>query len=124
MMTKEFALEECRRIWYILSDNINFMKADVEGTKNYIFGCPCCQYVCEKLNHDGVEHGMHRSKCRLCPLKSLWGTKCDDNMRSPYTKWVRGHYNNNYDYLSLYAWQIAYAADTELMNIYLKEMNS
>lgn len=126
MITKTFALEECKRIWTILSLDIQKDKTDIDGIEKYVYNCPCCQYVCDRLKHDGWSYYMKKDKhCTICPLKKIWpGNNCEDSL-SPYVMWkiYRVEFSERPELAVKGAHEIADASDTELMFIYLKEMN-
>lgn len=124
-LTKIKALEECSRIWTALSERICIDKRSVDGALDYIYQCPCCQYVCDRLKYNGLSHGMKKFQCSFCPLKNLWGENQCEGFNSPYALWGRYQYSRApyNEYAIEAAKEIVDFTDTLLMYLYLMEMN-
>lgn len=138
-LTKIEALEECVRIWSVLRDNPLYKKIHVDGAENYIFECPCCQYVHDKITQN-PKYGMTDEMCFFCPLKPLWNNFEDcgngaifcEHETSPYAAWrkLKEYYNTIPSHRTQIAGDISKTADkivkgsNEILHyLYLKEMN-
>lgn len=77
-MTRLQAIKETWLLW----DRICEEELNCKPKTNFLYDCPCCQYVYDLDDIDN--RGMALHDCRQCPLFDLWGSTCqsDDSVFS------------------------------------------
>ncbi len=98
-MTKEESIDLSIIIWEKLAKDGRKGRKDINETKNFMNGCPLCEYT-ENIRQKTrcvYTRNITKDKCLFCPGYSKWKTKdnkltsrCDDT-GTIWTEWMSNH---------------------------------